>query len=358
MATIKYNCDTCKREISLAENASGMTVFSKCIITNGCKGKLYKIVRNENVVRQDGDFPPPVAGLEDYVPRRAFFAKDINISSRKWKIQHNLGVSPAETVYLIESTGGVPIEASPDSYTISIIDSNNLEISFETQQRGIIHLVSRSSVPANIQSIITPEGLVNISNDGNMVFAIPTIIERDNNTIEYMNEDNFTIDLEIQIPSNPVKGIEGEYMLDVLPSSSPWLGWDQVLIRKRRSFSTKNINVLDFMTDAFPNITSLADIPENTSFRILGIQYQNTTSGYIGNLIPIEPRQVFLLYSETPYGVIDKVRNKLVDIGTLPNTNIGRFYIISGAIYLDSSNIESTYPRIEQLTGDNLVTAP
>ena len=32
MATIDFKCDTCKREITLAENPLGMTVFAKCVI--------------------------------------------------------------------------------------------------------------------------------------------------------------------------------------------------------------------------------------------------------------------------------------------------------------------------------------
>lgn len=346
MATITYRCDTCEREITLSENANGMTVFGKCNITLGCKGTLYKLIRNPNIIREEFNFPPPVVGLNDFVPRRVFFKKEINITTNSWKIQHNLGVSPAVTVYFFDENTNLPFEVSPDDYVVNITDKNNLEISFNSPRKGIVHLIARSSVPREITTITETEDLFQVSNLGHMVFVTPSVINDDILLIE----DDFDLFIEVQIPSNPTVEVEDTFLTDTLHSSSPWFGWNQVLIRKRRNFTTKNLQILDVLQSVSASISTLNDIPDGTSFQIQQIKYRNENESFEGNLIDIEPRSLFLLLANEPYGIPDKIRNQIIDVGELLISEESRFFIFDGEVFIDNSNIEKTYPRIEQTT--------
>ena len=64
MSTVTYKCNVCKREIKKLENKSGLTVFSRCIITEGCRGNLNKISVDPDNIRES--FPAPVSGIKSY----------------------------------------------------------------------------------------------------------------------------------------------------------------------------------------------------------------------------------------------------------------------------------------------------
>ena len=360
MATIDFKCDTCKRNITLAENPLGMTVFAKCIITEGCKGTLYKISRNESITGQVGDFPPSVAGLNDYVQRRAFFPELINIPSNPWKINHNLGTSPAVTVYILDDNDDTS-ELSADEYVVTIIDKDNIEIEFASAQRGIVHNVARSSVPLEVQTVADAGSLFQVSNVGWMNFGSVSVINTDSGQ-QFLTEDDFDLQIELQVPSSAITGISGENRIlkDQLDTNSPWFGWEQILVRKRRNFATKNMQILDAFQEAFGagNITNLGDIPDGSSFEIQKIRYRNQTSGYLGEYEQIEPRALLLLLANSPYGVVDKIRDQGIDIGELPLATNGRFFIFDGEVFINQDNIERIYPRLELTLADNLLNTP
>ena len=329
MATIDYKCDTCKRERTLTENQLGMTVFAKCIITEGCKGTLYKVARNENIARQVSDFPPAVAGLNDYVERRAFYQETINITSNPWKVEHNLGVSPAVTVYLFDEDDNAT-EIPPDEYVVTVVDKNNIQIQFSNPQRGIVHLIARSSVPRDVDTVPDDATLFQVSHLGWMDFGSVSVIDTEAG-LRFLTNDDFDLQVEVQIPSRPVTTVSGEnrLLLDAQEQTSPWFGWEQVLIRKRRNFTTKNMDVLELFRLAFGESTfpTLSDIPNGSSFEIQQIRYRNEGSGFLSEFEQIEPRSLLLLLANDPYGVVDKIRNQLIDVGELPLATNGRFFV-------------------------------
>lgn len=350
MATILYKCDTCEREIALTENKFGLTVFSKCVITEGCKGTLYKLSRNANTVREDLDFPPVVQGLNDYTQRRAFFEKNITISSNPWKIEHNMGVAPAVSVYFTDETTGEQYEVDADDYVITTVDKNNLEISFSGQRKGIVHLVARSSVPREIETVTEDEVLFQVSHDGYMDFAVP-IVANDGGDKISTSDINISLEIEIQVPSNPINVVSGEYLLDGQDPASPWFGWDTILLRKRRAFVTKNMQILDFFTPAYPDITALSDIPDGTTFKIQQIQFTDT-------LRSIESRLLFLLLSQEPFQAPDKIRNQIVDVGELLIASSNTFIVFDGEVFVAEANLERMYPRIEEIDPPTLDFTP
>jgi len=362
MATIEYKCDTCKRKITLSENDTGMTVFAKCIITEGCKGTLYKLARNQNIVRQDLIFPPPVNGLDDYTQRRVFYDQTFNILANPWEINHDMGVLPAITVYLFNELTGDPEEVSQDEYTVNIIDNDNLEILFSSQKRGIVHLIARSSVPINVATVPDLDNLFQVSNTGYMTLIVPSIVNVDDDPSGQitLNLDDLDLEVVVQAPTDEAVTNSGTFLVDALTSESPWFGWGQVLVRKRRNLSTKSTQLWDLVnpTPTDPTYILLADIPNGTSIEITAIRYRNTAMGYLGQYIDIEPRSLMLLLGNSPYSVTDKIRDRLVDVGRLPITLNGKFYVFDGEIYIDNSVIEMIYPQIELIEEGSIIVTP
>ncbi len=360
MATIEYKCDTCKRETTLAENTLGITVLAKCIITEGCKGALYKLRRNENTTRQVGNFPPAVAGLNDYIKRRAFYSETVNISSNPWKLTHKLGTSAAITIYIFDEND-VATELAPDEYVIDQIDKDITHITFASSQRGIAHAVARSSVPLEVQTVADAESLDQVSSNGFMDFGSVSVITVAGSQ-QYLTADDFDLQITVQIPSSSATTIGGENKIlkDELDSASPWIGWDQILVRKRRNFATKSMQVLDVFQSAFgaTNITNLDDIPNGSSFEIQEIRYRNESDGFLGEYLPIEARSLLLLFANSPYGVVDKIRDRIIDVGELVLSPNGRFFVFDGEVFINQDNVEKIYPRLEQSSSANLLSPP
>jgi hypothetical protein len=188
-------------------------------------------------------------------------------------------------------------------------------------------------------------------------FAVTSIINTTGG-VRFLTEDDFDLDIEVIVPSTPAINVQGTYLFDTLPNSSPWFGWGQVLLRKRRNFATKSLQVLDIISDAFPSAITLSDIPDGTRFEIQQVRYRNVDDIYLGDFIDIEPRQLMLLLANSPYGVVDKIRDRTVDIGELSLASANRFFVFGGEVFLDESNIERMYPRIERASTTNLLSTP
>ena len=130
MATISYNCDTCKRQIEILEQPQGFTVVGKCVITEGCIGRLYRTARNPNNVRESA--PNYVEGLNNFVPRRAFFEFQQTISTDKWTVNHNMGVLPSIFVYVLDNNNEYVL-LDNEEYTINPTSKNSLYLKFDNR---------------------------------------------------------------------------------------------------------------------------------------------------------------------------------------------------------------------------------
>lgn len=347
MSTISYKCDTCKREIELLENIQGLTVFSKCVITEGCKGKLYVTDRNPDSIRES--FPTDASDLDDYTARRAFVEFEQNILSNTWKIQHDMSVFPAVTVYL--DVDGVVSELPPDEYTINLITNNSLEIVFSEPKKGIAHLVARSSVPLEPTTQIDPDNLFQLSNDGIITFAVPKFVIH-SSTMLPIDLQNQEVEVEIclEIPDQePIVCIE--QLPAELSTDSPWVGWDEILVRKRRNYYPRTKNILDF--NVFEDSTlTLDDIEDGTKLSFKRINFGD------GVYRKIESRALFILLAKTPFEPIDKILNQLLDVGELESENPDYLIFNNGNLFADNSAIESIYPDISRIQTVGFVPTP
>jgi hypothetical protein len=363
-----------------------LTVFSKCIITDGCRGKLYKISRNPDNLRET--VPPFVSSLEDYSQRLNFFQTEIKSPSSEWTVEHNLNCFPSITIYDLNQEG-VYTQLKTSNYNVQIIDNNTLKIIFLTARRGKIHCLSRSSTEKFVDRVQAQENLFKITNNGIFTFAIPKFLTKLNfvdYTIQewqtgvsytlskvityqgkrYSCQKQHTSDLNnsppstefwFEMPSLPYDLKNAEIRLEVIiqkpndqpiicletlfpkNQGSPWSDWDEILLNKRKSYYIRTKSILDF--DTFDNAElKFDDIPEGTTIKFTRIDYGT------GVLEPLQQKGLILLLSKSPYSFIDKIKDKIIDLGEIVLNDVDFLVYKNSDIYSSESIIENVYPEI------------
>jgi hypothetical protein len=329
------------------ENAKGLDIVSSCIITKGCIGKLYKTKRNRDSIRES--FPKFDPRFQNYEQRRSFFNFVQPSPATEWVVPHNLGVSPAISVfeYLVSPTNKVyPSKVSPEDYSVSIVDQNTVSIVLNRQAYGVAHCVARTSVALKPKFISPLFASVQVTTNGTFVFALPKYITKTTFSgsplplpMDLANYfDSIQIEVSIQKPNE--EALVCFESLPMLQEVTAWAGWDEILIRKRRNYYTRNKNVLKFTTFNDSQLV-FDDIPEGTQLRFTRVDYGT------GIKTPIAPEGLFILLSKAPYQTSDKTRDQLIDLGELVDMTNGYFTYHNGDFYLDQSLIEKTYPLTE-----------
>lgn len=366
MATISYKCDTCKRAVELVENSQGFTVFGKCVITSGCTGRLYRTERNPNNVRESS--PLFVSGLDNYVPRRAFHEFKQGLLADKWNVAHGLGTTPAIFVFEI-TDGGETIPLDNSAYTVKEIDKNNISLTFSKRIRGIVHSVARSTVPV-VPSVVDIEGeTVQASSKGIITFAIPKYLTQVRGTVpeasspatspgvsptptptptpsasmpmSLCTSDKIKIEIEIIRPNEEpfICFEEIPYKVD---NRSPWSGWNEVLVRKRRNYCIRTSEILSWKIFGGAELTK-NDIPNGTRIRFLRIEYDDNN-----RYLEIPSRALLMLLAKEPHEYADKIKDRVIDVGELIGDAPNYFVYEDGEIYLEESKVEKTYPDISR----------
>lgn len=332
MTTITYQCDTCKRQIEKQENLTGLTVFGKCIITEGCLGKLYTLSRNIDNNREI--FPSTVGGLIDYTPRKAFFNYNQTLLSPIWTILHNLSTSPAVSVYVADIDGNLN-QLDPEEFNIVIINKNTLKIIFNHPVTGTAQCIARSTTltedtprASSTQVQITINGLITLAIP-NIIINVPPIPNID------MNHLSFTFQVNIKQPGQDEQS-SLESVAPQLDISSSWNDWPKILVRKRKNYVVRTKNIFNFL--AFGENAKPTDIPNGTQLRFKNIGFPTSI------IRPINSKEFIFLLSTPPYATIDKLKNKLIDVGEMIGTPIDYFTYMNGELYVDSSVVDSSYP--------------
>ncbi len=345
MATVSYKCNVCKRDIELVENERGMTTFSRCIITDGCRGKLIVQHRNpDNMVRK---FATEVPGLKDFILKNNIFNFVQTTPQYNWIITHNLNSNPVIKIYINDSNG-TSKRLSPNTYSISFINSDRLIVTFSQNFSGIAQLISRTSQPTNL--VTAPSPIVDslITSKGTFIFAIPQKLTKFTYPPTILPYPTLPLDLykkviKIQIlitkpAKEPIQSVE---TLDFNLTGTPWSNWPSILVRKRKNYYILSKNILKFVTFGNPYLTA-SDIPDNTTVKITGIDYGT------GVIQPIDNEGLLLLTAKPPFYPNDKIINSLINIGDLQSDSDHGFVYKNGDLYLNSKNISNTYPDIQQ----------
>ena len=342
MAVVRYKCDVCKRELEVPENKRGLDFVDRCIITEGCRGSLYKLERKQDFLR--GEFPAKVPGLRDYTPRRVLYNHTQAIAATEWFIEHNLGVAPSVQVLIEMSTTIneeqelVPCvlrnntenfdEVETTDFTINIISPNELTIIFPNPQSGIAQLIARSSAPITTEEAeeaATPTFQLTTST----IVSIATL----NSTIP----SGSSIDLSlVYTPPGSSSSITQSYTVPTtIAAASPWNDFPSILIQGRQ------YKVRSF--DAFISEMGDGTIPNGSSFYFSQI---DTGSGDRAIL----SREVIVLLALSPYDDVDKVKDQLIDASrvTAINAELSFFYQ-DRELFAFTPIITSTFPPIREV---------
>lgn len=366
MATISYRCDTCKRAIELVENPQGFTVVGKCVITEGCIGRLYRTERNPNNVRESA--PSYVEGLDNYVPRRALYEFTQSLALDKWKVVHNMGILPSTAVYILQDTGKYEL-VDNSTYTVTPVDKNTIMVKFPTRVKGIIQCVAKSTVPLVPPTEVAQSAQFQVSANNTITFAIPKYLTQIRGQIPAVSApvvsptvtpsptptqtpigmplnlctDASVIQLEIEVTKpNQDPFVCFEDISNFTDSRSPWNGWGEVLVGKRRNYCIRSVNLLQLNVFGDANLKA-SDIPNGTRVRFLRIDYGT------GRKEEIPSRGLLMLLAKSPYAYADKIKDRLVDVGELIGDTPDYFVYRDGELYLDESKVERSYPDISRV---------
>ena len=343
MAVIRYKCNVCKREIDLVENRKGLEVMNRCVITEGCRGKLYRIDRKQDFIR--GEFPPKVPGLEDYTQRRVLYNHEQNIKSREWFVEHNLGVAPAVEVLTervaenSEVYSQTPCELRDDQrnfflsettdFTITITSPNTLTITFGEAESGLAQLVARSSAARVVEEAVEEETPVFRLTNNNSLLTIATL----NSSID--DASAFDLHITYTAPGDIVP-IEKIYTVEAnVVATSPWNDFTNVLIQGR-SYKTRSFNT-------FVSEMSTGEIPDGSSFYFSAV---NTT----GTPRSTRNREIFLLLALDPYANVDKVTDRLIDISAVTEDNAElSFFHRDRELYAFTPVLVPVFPHLREV---------
>jgi hypothetical protein len=352
MATVTYKCNICDRDIDLLENSNGLTTFSKCVITYGCKGKLLKTKRNPDNIREK--FPSEVPGLEDYSQRRVLFNYTQTLPNNVWVIDHDLGTNPATTIYINDAAGKLS-KLDPDQYEILFVNKNQIRVTFDNFYNGKAQLVSRSSIKLTPQMVGNDVALFQVTAEGYFTFAVPKYLTKfqyppsllPTPSLPYKLDDTpIRIEVSIKKP-NEEEELCTEFLSNSL-TEVPWAGWNEVLVRRRRNYYLFSKSILDFRTLGGDTL-KFSDIPTGTQLKITRIDYGT------GVLQPIPPEGLYIMLATTPFTSNDKVKDKVIDVANMVDNDIDYFSYNSTDFFVDPTNVEKTYPDVLMVKPVNFI---
>jgi hypothetical protein len=169
MALVEYTCDTCKRSLSLPQNKLGVDMFSRCIITNNCKGTLTQVhVKSEYII---GNRVPEISKYDDWIQRKILYTHYQSQLSTKWYIKHNLNNIPEVEVYFTDLNTPEPIRYN--NFNTNVISLNEVELILESHHTGYAQCIAKfnnTEIPT-ISTTVT--SLQTITWDNYLTVCIP-----------------------------------------------------------------------------------------------------------------------------------------------------------------------------------------
>lgn len=313
---VSYKCDVCKRSIKLPRNSESFEVVSRCIITQGCEGRLHKIL-NINDAMEAEAIPPSVEGLTNWLPRKVLFTFTQPITSTEWLVQHNLGGKPIVQTFveqLDENSEPVLVEVVPQSTTT--IDLNTTLITFATAQKGVAQFISIASANTTNQPTEPTISLPDVQITSNSFLTIATIDASPSITMSATFYSTSTITFDY-------------ISIDASPSiQSPWVGINKIFVGGKR-LTVRSFDIREHPL-AF-SFFSTGQIVNGSQFFISGL-----TGRYGDNLI---------LLAKPPFSVVDRIRDQYIDLATI-NQLQPEIYYNQGQAFAKPSIIRSTYPPI------------
>lgn len=328
MAVIVYRCRVCNREIELQEQPRGLEVINRCIITNDCRGSLYKVDRKENFAV--GEYPDRVTGLTNYIQRKVLYTHTQPIDDQTWLITHNLGTNPSVQVFAdrSEQIGDQVIDTSVEiePQRIEIVDQNTIRVFFDRPESGQAQLLARTTAPTRLVSQPVPdqsEDYLQVSTNGVLTVAIkidgltggsPLVKDV---TLKYVRNDQAQ-----SLRTASTIDVTYNALFPAL-SISPWNDVDIVIIEGVR-YAVRTIN--------YGNPVSDNGVLNGTS---VFFNQQNA-------------EDIKVLLSTPPFENVDKDRRRLFrpSFNQGPEQVIDSFIFLNGNFFAHRNVVEDIFPPI------------
>lgn len=323
MSVVTYKCDTCNRQVEIPQNKKGLEVIQRCVITDGCRGKLHQTELKLNYIR--GSLPDSVFGINDWTQRGVLYNHNQTIRSQVWTVTHNLGVFPSIQTYVeraVSSESGDKIELIeiiPES--IQTINVNELNVTFNKPESGIAQCIARSTRPTTQQTQTVTTTSTQISTGGEL--SIATL------------DNSLTIDVYLRFVSPTGTETTIVYTVDDEPSVlSPWVSVNKVIV-KGKTYTVRSFNFLYLLGNIRNEFTD-GTIPNGSAFSITGL---NSNS-----------QELLILLSAEPHTQFDKIKNQYLDPTTITLAQASTSLIYTEAeLYASATLIKTIYPYIYEL---------
>lgn len=337
MSIVVYKCDVCKREREFKRNVEGLEKIQRCTITHGCRGKLFQTQVLPDYIRASR--ADTVLGLDDWRQRKVLYNHTQSIARETWLVEHNLGTFPSISVFV-----NIPIEGDPDNIEeiiptdTQVVDENNIVLTFDRSWAGLAQLVARQSDPDLLKPFtrvidVSEAALQQISNLGEIAIAtrISTVGKCENVelVVSYTTTQNTT-----------VEHTYADVNVNILDTNSPWSDFDTVVI-KGKTYTIRSLEgIIPEMFDE--------TVGSGSTFRFTGINtHQDTCSPPSTTVRDIQEDEVYILFANAPFDVVDKVADKYIDVFDITATeNIFALLYDSGEFFAQQDIIQETYPPI------------
>jgi hypothetical protein len=330
MAIVLYKCDVCKRDIEIIQNVRGLETPQRCVITHGCRGKLYQEKVLVDFVR--GSLPADVTGLDNYQQRKVLYNHTQSIENQEWVIQHNLGTAPSVSVFVSR-----PSEADPDGTleilpTDTIIESPDvIRLVFDRPESGLAQLVARASDPNLLQPFVR-EAATSLELNQVTAFSEFTIATRTSAPLAEPAQ------ITIQLVYVTTGGIEVPivYAADDQPSAvSPWNDTDRLIVNGK-VFTTRSFNIIVAQ--------QLSGVITNGSTVRLG--YVDDGSGERS----VVANELIFLLADSPYDNVDRRTTTYIDgVSVQGDDNPFAFFFDGGELVADETILQGIHPPIRSI---------
>jgi hypothetical protein len=291
---------------------------------------MYQHAVYEDYIR--GSLADNVLGLDNWIQRKVVYNHTQGIDQEIWNIEHNMGVAPSVTVYVDR-----PIEGDENNKElmtpteITIVDENNIKLTFDRPWSGIAQLVNLQS-DSNVNEVNTTTTVsetlpMQISSNGEITIAtsISALGSAENMKIKVIYTNALGNEITL------------DYLCDDQPNiNSPWLDADTVVIRGKIYTVRSYTALTDDMTSG--------EINSGSTFRIESI---NTDADVSNTYQPINKNEVLMLLSSSPYKIVDKIKDQFIDVTNVTDQlNVGSFYYNEGEFFASDQIVNSIYPPI------------
>lgn len=350
MAVVVYQCDTCKRETYRQQNRKGLDVISRCIITNGCRGKLnLQEVKPSYAI---GHSTPAVIGLVDWSARKVLFTFNQGFLKKTWEIHHNLNNQPSLSVFVYRDPNDLTSLMKVEPETIEYTTNDVVTLTFKTACTGVVQCQARSASDGQNITTLIPKDIT--PTDANIFstqrsFRITNGLENGEITIAtrvgtvaisgFAPTQPITLSLqflspvdlsEIAVPINlTLRNVDNT---PVDTNASPWAGAKYATIHGRK-YLLRSVNI-----HALGNLSSLG-IPQGAPcyFKV----------NYLGNDRTLTEDEMLILTASSPYHSVDRNYSQVADLMQLTKDKATAYTsYVDQDILGNTSLLEEIFPSI------------